>query len=360
MAEGEDKSQKTEEPTPKRLEDARKKGQVASSREVNTWFMILAGTIAVMVIPATLGDFSRSLSRFLSEPHDIIVNGDQLPALANETVTALVVQFGPLVVLMVAAAIASSWVQHGPIASVDKLVPKLENLSLLKGLGRLFSLRSIVEFAKGVLKMAIVGAVAFALVAPEIGQITASIELEPAALLHFIWIMALRLMGGVCAIITVIAGIDYLYQQYEFQKSMRMSKQEIKDEHKQTDGDPMVKGRLRQLRLERARKRMMAAVPEADVVITNPTHFAVALKYDTDTMDAPMLTAKGADNIAQRMREVAKEYDIPIIENPPLARALHAGVEVDQTIPETYYRAVAEVIGYVWRLKGKRSKQAKH
>jgi flagellar biosynthetic protein FlhB len=260
---------------------------------------------------------------------------------------------------MVAAAIASGWVQHGPIASVDKIMPKLENLSLLKGLGRLFSLRSIVEFAKGVLKMAIVGSVAFALVAPEIDGITASIELEPAALLHFIWIMSLRLMGGVCAIITVIAGIDYRYQQYEFQKSMRMSKQEIKDEHKQTDGDPMIKGRLRQLRLERARKRMMAAVPEADVVITNPTHFAVALKYDTETMDAPMLTAKGADNIAQRMREVAKEYDIPIVENPPLARAIHAGVEVDQHIPETYYRAVAEVIGYVWRLKGKRSKQTK-
>ena len=139
---------------------------------------------------------------------------------------------------------------------------------------------------------------------------------------------------------------------------MRMSKQEIKDELKQTDGDPMVKARLRQLRLDRARKRMMAAVPEADVVITNPTHFAVALKYDTETMDAPMLTAKGADHIAQRMREVAREHDVSVIENPPLARALHSGVEVDQPIPETYYRAVAEVIGYVWRLNGKRSTRA--
>ena len=327
---------------------------MASSREVNTWFMILAGTIAVMIAPTTMEGFSHTLSRFISEPHDIIVDPEQLLPLAGETLGALIAQLGPLLVLMVAAAIASGWVQHGPIASVDKLMPKLENISLLKGLSRLFSLRSFVEFAKGVLKMTIVGAVAFALVAPEMGRMTASIELEPAALLNLIWIMSLRLMGGVCAIITVIAGIDFLYQKYEFEKSMRMSKQEIKDELKQTDGDPMVKARLRQLRLERARKRMMAAVPEADVVITNPTHFAVALKYDTDSMDAPILTAKGADHIAMRMREVAKEHDVPIVENPPLARALHGSVEVDQQIPETYYRAVAEVIGYVWRLKGKR------
>ena len=331
---------------------------MASSREVNTWFIILAGTIAVMMAPTTMSGFSDTLGRFLSEPHDIIVAPGYLLPLARETLSALLVQFGPLVILMVVAAIAAGWVQHGPIASADKLKPKLANLSLIKGLGRLFSLRSMVEFAKGVLKMTIVGAVAFALVAPEIDRLTASIELEPAALLNLIWIMSLRLMGGVCAIITVIAGIDFLYQKFEFQKSMRMSKQEIKDELKQTDGDPMVKARLRQLRLDRARKRMMAAVPEADVVITNPTHFAVALKYDTETMDAPMLTAKGADNIAQRMRQVAEEHDVPVVENPPLARALHGGVEVDQQIPETYYRAVAEVIGYVWRFKGKRPARA--
>jgi flagellar biosynthetic protein FlhB len=161
------------------------------------------------------------------------------------------------------------------------------------------------------------------------------------------------MLVGVCAIITVIAGIDFMYQKFEFQKSMRMSKQEIKDEMKQSEGDPMIKARLRQLRTERARKRMMAAVPDADVVITNPTHYAVALKYDIDEMPAPRLVAKGVDSIAQRMRKVAEENDVAIVENPPLARALHAGVQIDQDIPETHYKAVAEVIGYVWRLKGK-------
>ena len=154
--------------------------------------------------------------------------------------------------------------------------------------------------------------------------------------------------------VTLIAGFDFLYQKFEFHKSMRMSKQDIKDEMKQTEGDPIIKARLRQLRIERSRKRMMAAVPEADVVITNPTHYAVALKYTSGEMAAPVVVAKGVDTIALRIREVAKENDVPIVENPPLARAIHGGVEIDQAIPETYYRAVAEVIGYVWRLKGKR------
>ena len=358
MADNEDRAQKTEEPTPKRLEEARKKGQVASSREVNTWFMILAGTIVLMLAPTVMGGFSGVLVRFLSEPHEIPVDAEHLLALSAETLDQLFTMFAPLLLIFVTAAIAASWVQHGPIASTDKLIPKLENISLIKGLGRLFSLRSLVEFVKGILKMAIVGAVAFALVAPEVDRISDSAALEPADLLNLIWTLALRMLGGVCSIITVIAGIDFLYQKFEFHKSMRMSKQEIKDELKQSEGDPIIKARLRQLRMERARRRMMAAVPEADVVITNPTHYAVALKYDKAVMEAPTMTAKGADRIALRMREVAEEHDVPVIENPPLARALHSGVEIDQQIPEAYYRAVAEVIGYVWRLKGRRQGRA--
>ena len=358
MADNEDRAQRTEEPTPKRLEEARKKGQVASSREVNTWFMILAGTIVMMLAPTAMGGFTQVLARFLSQPHDIPVDAEQLFALGAGTLGQLLVLFAPLQLVFVAAAIAAGWVQHGPIASIEKITPKLENLSLIKGLGRLFSLRSLMEFVKGILKMTIVGAVAFTLVAPEIDRISSSAALEPSDLLHLIWTLALRMLGGVCAVITVIAGIDFLYQKFEFHKSMRMSKQEIKDELKQSEGDPMIKARLRQLRMERARRRMMAAVPEADVVITNPTHYAVALKYDNEVMEAPTMTAKGADRIALRMREVAEEHDVPVVENPPLARALHSGVEVDQQIPEAYYRAVAEVIGYVWRLKGRRRGRA--
>ncbi|MHA1114018.1 MAG: EscU/YscU/HrcU family type III secretion system export apparatus switch protein, partial [Alphaproteobacteria bacterium] len=154
------------------------------------------------------------------------------------------------------------------------------------------------------------------------------------------------------AVVSVIAALDYLYQRYEFTKSMRMSRQDLKDELKQTEGDPHVKARLRQIRMERARRRMMAAVPDADVVITNPTHFAVALVYDTETMAAPRLTAKGADRIALRIREVAEDNEVPIVENPPLARALYAGVDLDAEVPPEHYKAVAEVIGYIMRLRG--------
>ena len=333
---------------------ARKKGQVASSREVNTWFMILAGTVLMMLAPLSMGDFTRVLAGFLSRPHEIPIGSAHVMRLGADTVGEVLIVVAPLLSLLVVAALAAGLIQNGPLASVDKITPKLENLSLIKGLGRLFSLRSLMEFVKGILKMTIVGTVAFTMIAPEIDRIAAASAMQPTGILHLLWALALRMMGGVCAVIAVIAGFDFLYQKFEFMKSMRMSKQEIKDEMRQAEGDPMIKARLRQLRLERARKRMMAAVPEADVVIANPTHFAVALKYDTAVMDAPRLTAKGVDNIALRMREVAETHGVPVIENPPLARALHGGVEIDQEIPQAYYRAVAEVIGYVWRLKGRR------
>ena len=354
MSDTQDQAQKTEEPTPKKLEEARKKGQVVSSKEVNTWFMLLAGTMLIMLAPLGMSRMGDVLSRFLSQPHEFNVDTPGVLRLGAATMFDMAAIMAPIFIILLIAAVASNVVQHGFLLSTDKLQPKLENISLIKGMKRLFSLRSVVEFIKGVFKMAIVAAVAFALIEPEVGRITATIAMEPTDILHLIWVLALRMIAGVCAVVTLIAGLDFLYQKFEFHKSMRMSKQDIKDEMKQTEGDPLIKSRLRQLRIERARKRMMAAVPKADVVITNPTHYAVALKYTSGEMAAPVLVAKGVDNLALRIREVAKESDVPIVENPPLARALHSGVEIDQAIPETYYRAVAEVIGYVWRLKGKR------
>ena len=354
MAETEDKSQKTEEPTQKKLDDARKKGQVATSKEVNTWFMLFTGTLMILIAPLGMDRLSTTLSRFLSQSHEIAVDRSAVLQLGAATMFDMAAVMGPLFVAFLIAAVSSGIVQNGFLISVDKLQPKLENISLLKGLKRLFSLRSMVEFLKGIIKMTIVGAVAFTLIEPEVGHITTAITMAPDDILKLIWVLALRMIAGVCAVVTLIAGFDFLYQKFEFHKSMRMSKQDIKDEMKQSEGDPMIKARLRQLRMERSRKRMMAAVPEADVVITNPTHYAVALKYASGEMDAPVVVAKGVDNLARRIREVAQENDVPIVENPPLARALHGGVEIDQAIPEAYYRAVAEVIGYVWRLKGKR------
>lgn len=354
MAESEDKSQKTEEPTQKKLDDARKKGQVASSREVNTWFILLTGTIILLLAPFAMDRMGNILSRFLSQSHALPVDGPGVMRLGATTMLEMGAVMAPAFLAFMVAAVAAGVVQNGFLLTADKIQPKLENISLLKGVKRMFSLRSIVEFGKGILKMAIVGAVAFALIEPEVERISTAISMAPPDILRLVWSLALRMIAGVVAVVTIIAGVDFLYQKFEFQKSMRMSRQDIKDEMKQTEGDPIIKSRLRQLRIERSRKRMMAAVPEADVVIANPTHYAVALKYTSGEMAAPVVVAKGVDHIALRIRELAKESDVPIVENPPLARALHGGVEIDQAIPETYYRAVAEVIGYVWRLKGKR------
>ena len=354
MSDTQDQSQKTEEPTQKKLDEARKKGQVATSKEVNTWFMLSAGALLMMLAPLGMSRMEGILSRFLSRSHELSIDASGLMRLGTVTMMDMAVVMAPLFVVFLVAALASGIVQHGFLLSADKIQPKLENISLLKGVKRMFSLRSVVELAKGIMKMAIVGSVAFALIEPEVEHITTAIAMAPVDILHLIWTLALRMITGVCAVVTLIAGFDFLYQKFEFHKSMRMSKQDIKDEMKQSEGDPLIKSRLRQLRIERSRKRMMAAVPEADVVITNPTHYAVALKYTSGEMAAPVLVAKGIDNLALRIREVAIENDVPIVENPPLARALHGAIEIDQAIPEAYYRAVAEVIGYVWRLKGKR------
>lgn len=352
MAEGEDKSQKTEEPTPKKLADAREKGEVASSREVNNWFMILAATlVVVMLAPGLMKDIANILGDHLANLHAIRIDRPGLVHVGAQTFKAVILALFPTLLLLAAAAVGSSLVQHGPVMSAERIRPKLENISLIKGFGRLFSARSVMEVVKGVLKLAIVAGVATMLVVPELDRITTASALDPMQLLDLKWGLIVRMFAGVCAVITVIAVLDLFYQKFEFHKSMKMSRQEIKDELKQSEGDPMIKARLRQLRLERARKRMMAAVPQADVVIANPTHYAVALEYDPDTMAEPRMLAKGVDTIAVRIREVAEENGVTVVENPPLARALYSGVEIDEEIPETYYKAVAEVIGYVWRLK---------
>jgi flagellar biosynthetic protein FlhB len=354
MAEGSDDSQKTEEPTQKKLDDAREKGQVPNSREVNHWFMILAGTIIVaMVSPSLSTGLKNVLGRYLEFAHAIPVSEntlrDIIARIANDVAFLLILP----ILLLVIAALATGMVQSGIMLATDRIVPKMERVSPMQGMKRLFSFKSLAEFLKGVAKITIVGAVATMLMLPSFGGIEQLMRIEIAVLPELLRALATKLMIGVLAIVTVIAIVDFLYQKFELMKQMRMSRQEIKDEMKQSKGDPMVKQRLRQIRQERARPRMSAAVPQASVVITNPTHFAVALKYEFGEMDAPVLVAKGQDFMAKQIREIAEANDIPIVENPPVARAIYAGVEVDQQIPSEHFKAVAEIIGYVMRLKGK-------
>jgi len=352
MADDQDDSQKTEEPTAKKLQDAHEKGEVAKSQEVRHWFILFSVTIIIMVsAKSSMAGIREILGGIFSSSYSVEMSGGNILNFAAEIFGGIFSYLAvPIIIMMIGAALGAV-VQHAPVFTAEKIKPKLNKISPLAGLKRLFSLQNFVEISKSILKIIIVGCIVVMLVWPERERLEQMVSTDPADMGDLIYILVLRIFGGVVAVMAVIAGLDFLFQKFEFIKKMRMSKQEIKDEMKQTDGDPHVKGRLRQIRLERARNRMMSAVPEADVVVTNPTHFAVALKYDQAKMAVPTVVAKGADHIAQKIREVAAENNIPILENPPLARALFATVEVDEEINEAHYKAVAEVVGYVMRLK---------
>lgn len=354
MADDSDDSQKTEEPTPKKLREAREKGEVARSQEVNHWFIILAfATTVGLLAPIFLAQLGRAMLPFLEQPHQIVLGGDSarlvLADLLWDVAKALALPFAATI----AAALAANALQGGILVSAESLKPKLEKLSPLAGAKRLFGQRALVEFAKGVLKLSLVGTIITLLVMPRWQTYMDLPELSIEQLLLLLRQEALRVLIGVLAAMTAIAGADYMFQRFKTMQKLRMSRQEVKDEMRQSEGDPMIKARLRQLRQERARQRMMAAVPGADVVVTNPTHFAVALKYEGEVMNAPRVVAKGVDFMAQKIREVARENGVPLVENRPLARALYDGVEIDQEVPPAHYKAVAEVIGYVMRLRGR-------
>ena len=354
MAEDQDNSQKTEEPTPKRIEEARKKGQVAMSREVNNWIMLLTGTVLIGVASKPMMAGLRDhLKIYIEQAYAM----PQVPGGFSVILGASfwrVMRFLalPLVVLMMAAFLGP-FLQVGPLFAPEIIKPDISKISPMAGFKRLFSLRALMEFVKGIFKLATVSLVGVVLMKPFYGQVDHLVGLPLPLLLGEMLKLVLRLMTGILVVLAFIAIIDVLFQRTEHHKKMRMTKQELKDEYKQTEGDPHVKARLRQLRQERARQRMMQAVPKADVVITNPTHYAIALQYDPDKMEAPVCVAKGVDQVALRIREVAKEHDVVIYEAPPLARVLYDLVDIDDAVPPEHYKAVAEVISYVFRLKGK-------
>lgn len=354
MAEDTDDSQKTEEPTHKKLEDARKKGQVASSREVNNWFIIGAGALWIGAFgPAVARDLGLVLLKFVESPHAIATDPGHLRLALLDTVYHLGLAVAVPGAIIMVAALAAGLLQSGFVVAVDRITPKMERISLIAGAKRLFSTRALLEFVKGILKLAIVGAVVIILIVPRLRGLPSFAGLDAKQTAALVFDIANSVFLDVLAVVTVIAILDFLYQKYEHRRKLRMSRHELREEFKQTEGDPIIKSRLRQIRMERARRRMMAAVPEADVVVTNPTHYAVALKYEPEEMAAPKVVAKGVDHIARKIRELAEESDVHIVENPPLARALYSGVELDEEIPAEHYKAVAEIIGYVFRLKKK-------
>ncbi|RDV05206.1 flagellar biosynthesis protein FlhB [Undibacter mobilis] len=351
MADEADLEDKTEDPSQKRLDDAFEKGNVVKSQEVNTWFIIAGATLVLMTFSGNMVQGLTTMMRGLIANAAIIsMDGPALPRLfgkiGGELLAVLAI---PFLVLML-AALAGNIVQHRFVWSTESLTPKFSKISPLAGMKRLFSKQSLANFLKGLIKIVILGAVMVALLWPDRDRMEGLVTMDPAALLPFTSAISLKIMGAVVALLAVVAAADYLFQYRSWYGKLKMSLQELKDEYKQTQGDPFIKGKLKQIRQMRSKQRMSTAVPKASVIITNPTHYAVALQYERG-MEAPLCVAKGVDAMALQIRKIATEHNVPIVENVPLARALHATVEVDQAIPPEHYKAVAEVIGYVMKLR---------
>ena len=351
MADEPDTTEKTEDPTQKRLDEALKRGDVVKSQEVNTWFIIAGATLVMSAFSGSMSsELSATMRGLIANAHNISVDGPALPRLFQkigvEMIAAITIPF----LLLMLAALGGNLIQHKLVWSIEALAPKLSKISPAAGFKRLFSAQALANFAKGLVKLVLIGTVLTVLMWPERGRIIALERADPVTVLPLAQSLAMKLLAAVVAMMAVVAMADYLFQYRQWYERQKMSLRELKEEFKKSEGDPVIKGKMKQVRNSRMRKRMIANVPKAAVIITNPTHYAVALQYERG-MEAPVCVAKGVDALALKIREVAGQHSIPIVENPPLARALHATVEVDQVIPLEHYKAVAEVIGYVMRLR---------
>ncbi|MFZ4533124.1 MAG: flagellar biosynthesis protein FlhB [Alsobacter sp.] len=352
MAEGgEDQEDRTEDPTQRKLEQAIERGDIAKSQEVNTWFVLAGGTLALMAT----SDFASqtlfaSLRGMLANAGRVPADGAALAAYGKFALTTWMVTLAVPLGLVLLAGLLGSILQHQPVITTEPLAPQLSRISPMAGFKRVFGKEALVQFVKGLFKLAMVGAAIYAAIWPDWGRLEGLVRMDVAALLPATRTEAVKLLGAVLAIYAVLAAADYGYQKFTWFQRQRMTKQEIKQEHKEQEGSPEIKHKLRELRMAASRRRMMSKVPKATVVVMNPTHFAVALQYEAG-MAAPICVAKGLDAMALKIRSVAEAAGVPVVENPPLARALYKAVELDQDIPVEHYKAVAEVIGYVMRLR---------
>ncbi len=355
MADADD-AQKTEEPTPKRLRDARSEGQVPLSREVNHWLLLLVATLAI----ALLGRFvaqgiSAPLASIMEKAGNLAVAEQEIGDLLADLVRELGVAFVWPALAIVFIALFSPLVQIGPLIAPKRMQPKLNKISPLSGFKRLFSMESLVEFLKGLIKLTLVGGVGAAFLVAQLPNIEDFMMRSADFVLPKTQELLIGMMVAILMVLFVIAALDLLFQRARHRKRLRMTRQEVLDEFKQIEGDPQIKARIRRIRNERARQRIAQAVPSADVVITNPTHYAVAIAYDDTSMEAPRVVAKGVDYLAEEIMRLAREAGIPLVVNPPLARTLYAACDAGEEVLSEHYQAVAEVISYVWKLKGKRA-----
>jgi len=352
--------EKTEEPTAKRLDDARKKGQVAKSQEVTVAADLLAFFLMIKILAPTIGQRSVSIFEKVYEeiPYMIEQEAGELPKLLfKKTVISfildVIIMIIPFLLISFALALLCNYIQIGFKVTTEPMKPKFNKLNPMEGFKRIFSTQSLFNLFKSLLKIILISAVVYVVLK---GREESLFLLYDMPLKQ-----AISLMGDIVtdvgikcgAVYFLIAAADLFYQKHKFHEDMKMTKQEVKDEYKNSEGDPQIKSKQKQRMREASQRRMMSNLPKADVVITNPTHYAVALKYNQEEDPAPIVIAKGSDYVAIKIKEIAKDNDIEIVENKPLARMLYANVEIDEQIPPELYKAVAEVLAYVYKLKGK-------
>lgn len=352
MAESESGAEKSEEPTEKRKQDSRKKGEIARSRELNTLAVVLAGTGGLLMFGGALGQrIMQMMYKNFSLPREMLLDERYMAISLLQSAQMAGDGLIPLFVVLLIAAIVGPVSLGGWLFSMEALAPKFSRMNPLSGLKRMFSMKSIVELLKALGKFAIVLLVALFVLARARNELIkfASEPLE-MAILHSMQVVGWSALWLACGLIA-IAVIDVPFQMWDSKQKLKMTKQEVRDEYKDSEGKPEVKGRIRQLQREMAERRMMSAIPEADVIITNPTHFAVALKYDSEKGQAPILLAKGGDFLALKIREIGNEHNIVLLESPALARAVYYSTELEQEIPAGLYLAVAQVLAYVYQLR---------
>uniref|UniRef100_A4XW48 Flagellar biosynthetic protein FlhB n=1 Tax=Ectopseudomonas mendocina (strain ymp) TaxID=399739 RepID=A4XW48_ECTM1 len=360
MAESESGAEKSEEPTSKRLEESRKKGQIARSKELNTLAVTLTGTVALIIFGAYMGNVLMDLMRGnFSLPREVLMHEGSMALYLLASGKHALVAIQPLFLALLIASVIGPIALGGWLFSAEALQPKASRMNPLAGLKRMFSVQALVELLKALAKFLVILAVALVVLALDQDDLLA-IANEPVepAILHSLRVVGWSAFWLSCGLI-LIAAVDVPFQLWSHKQKLKMTKQEVRDEYKDTEGKPEVKGRIRQLQREMAERRMMQAVPQADVVITNPTHFAVALKYDPEKGGAPMLLAKGGDFLALKIREIAQEHKVMVLESPALARAVYYSTELDQEIPAGLYLAVAQVLAYVYQLRQYQSGKGK-
>ena len=345
--------EKTEAPTEKKRRESREEGQVAFSKELSS-AALLAGIVLTLVAtsPFILDSFRELMTnifRQMASADELSVNS--IYTLSGEIITTMLPAFTPFLTVIVLVAIFAAIVQVGIQITFKAIVPKFSKLSPLTGIKRLFSSQSLADFLKSMAKLIIVGFVGYLTYMDKISELNGLSVSTPEAILKYNFTVVAEVAGKIVLALVAIAIFDYFYQRWHHEQQMMMTKQEVKEETKQTEGDPQLKARIRQIQREMSNARMMQEVPKADALIVNPTHFSVAVLYDREIMAAPEVTAKGVDHMALRMRTIARENNVPILERPELARDLYANVEIGEDIPERFYKAIAEILAFVYRLR---------